>query len=87
MSVNVSLMHVLLARVRSEYRWPTGGTEHRPVFQPCWFQWMNFKDGLSLQIKHHVKEYINKQLVGDLSMFLLISDIDTLPLSNRAHAR
>lgn len=48
-SMKLSFTQVLLARARREWEWPTGGTEHRPVFHPSWFHDTNGSDGLSLE--------------------------------------
>lgn len=51
--MNVGFTQVLFARANREWEWPTGGTEHRPVFQPSWFHETKGSDGLSLEQEHN----------------------------------
>lgn len=55
--MKVGFTHVLLARANSEWEWPTGGTEQRPVFQPSLFHETKGSEGLSLQQGEH---YVRK---------------------------
>lgn len=47
--MKVGFTQVLLANASSEWAWPTGGTEHRLVFQPSWFHHTKGSDGFNLQ--------------------------------------
>lgn len=51
--MNVGFTQVLLARANREWEWPTGDTEHRPVFQPSWFHETKGSEGFSLQQGEH----------------------------------
>lgn len=47
--MNVAFTQVLLARANRNWEWPTGGTEHKPVFQPSWFHETKGSDSFSLE--------------------------------------
>lgn len=55
--MKVGFTQVLLARANSEWEWPTGGTEQRPVFQPSLFHETKGSEGLSLQ---QGEQYVRK---------------------------
>lgn len=50
-SIKVGFTQVLFAKARREWEWPTGGTEHKLVFQPSWFHETKCREGFNLWYK------------------------------------